>query len=87
MAIYEKTSYFNSNRHALAHKCLSSRSKQLTRFNPDGINSNQARYPTCIVVKCLDTVTVKVSKKFYKTTFPSDMIFTKDNTSISDDQV
>ena len=36
----------------------------------------QARYATYIVAKYLDTATVKKCKKFYKTPFPSDMIFT-----------
>ena len=35
----------------------------------------------------MDTATVKVSTKFYKTTFPDDMIFTKEDVSNSDEQV
>ena len=35
----------------------------------------------------MDTATIKVSTKFYKTTLPSDMIFTKYDTSTSDEQV
>ena len=35
----------------------------------------------------MDTATVKESKKFYKTTLPSEMIFTKDDTSTSYEQV
>ena len=35
----------------------------------------------------MDTVTVKVSTKFYKTTFPADIIFTKEDVSTSDEQV
>ena len=38
---------------------------------------DQAIYATSIVAKYLDTATVKVITKFYKTTFLSDMIFTK----------
>ena len=41
------------------------------------ISVDQARYATSIVEKYLDTATVKVSTKFYKTIFPADMIFTK----------
>ena len=41
------------------------------------ISVDQARYATSIVAKYLDIATVKVSTKFYKTTLPSDMIFTK----------
>ena len=45
---------------------------------------DQARYATSIVAKYLDTDTVKVSTKFYKTTFTYDMIFTKEDVSTSD---
>ena len=51
------------------------------------ISVDQARYATSIVEKYLDNAKVKVSTKFYKTTLPSDMIFTKDDTSTSDEQV
>ena len=51
------------------------------------ISVDQARYATSIVAKYLDTATVKVSTKFYKTTFPADMILTKENVSTSDEQV
>ena len=51
------------------------------------ISVDQARHFTSIVEKYLDTATVKESKKFYKTTFPYDMIFTGYNTSTSDEQV
>ena len=48
---------------------------------------DQARYATSIVAKYLDTATVKVSNKFYKTTLPADMIFTKEDVSTSDEQI
>ena len=51
------------------------------------ISVDQARYATSVVAKYLDTATVKASTKFYKTTFPSDMIFTKYDASTTDDQV
>ena len=51
------------------------------------ISMDQDRYATSIVAKYLDTDTVKVSKKFYKTTLPADMIFTKEDVSTSDEQV
>ena len=51
------------------------------------ISVDQARYATSIVAKYLDTATVKVSKRFYKTTFPAGMIFTKEYISTSDEQV
>ena len=37
--------------------------------------------------KYLDTVTIKTITKFYKTTLPSVMIFTRDDTSTSDEKV
>ena len=47
----------------------------------------QDRYDTSILAKYLYTATVKASKTFYNTTLPSDMIFTKYDTSTSDKQV
>ena len=41
------------------------------------ISVDQVRYATSIVVKYQENSTVKASTKFYKTTLPSDMIFTK----------
>ena len=51
------------------------------------ISVDQARYATSIVAKYLDNATFKTSAKFYKTILPYDMIFTEDDTSISDEQV
>ena len=51
------------------------------------ISMDQARYSTSIVAKYLDNATVKTSTNFYKTTLPSDIIFTKADTSTSDEQV
>ena len=51
------------------------------------ISFDQASHDTSIVDKYLDTSIVKTGKKFYKTTFPSGMISTKDNESTSDYQV
>ena len=48
---------------------------------------DQARYATSVVVRYLGADKVKVSTKFYKTTFPDDMIFTKEDVSTSDEQV
>ena len=48
---------------------------------------DQTRYATSILAKYLDTATVKVSTKFYKIKVSSDMIFTKYDTSTSDEQV
>ena len=51
------------------------------------ISMDQARYATSIVVKYLDIVIVMESTKFYMTTFPFDIFFTKYDTSTSDEQV
>ena len=51
------------------------------------ISVDQATYATSIVAKYLDTATFKVSKSFYKTTLPADIIFTKEDASTSYEQV
>ena len=51
------------------------------------ISLDKARYATSSVAKYLDTDTVKASTKFYKTTIPSDMIFTRADTYTSDKQI
>ena len=67
-----------------AHWFMSIRIYQLKDHS---ISVDQARYATSIIVKYLDTATVKIGKKFYKTTLPADMIFTKEDVSTSDEQV
>ena len=67
-----------------AHWFMSIRISQLKDHS---IFLDQARYATSIVAKYLDTATVKVSNKFYKTTLPADMIFTKEDVCTSDEQV
>ena len=57
-----------------AHWFMSIRISQLKDHS---ISLDQTRYATSIVAKYLDTATVKVSTKFYKTTFSADMIFKK----------
>ena len=59
----------------------------ISQLKDHSIYVEQARYVTSIVAKYLDTAKVKASKKFYKTTLPSDMIFTKEDVSTSDEQV
>ena len=49
------------------------------------ISVDPARYATYIVDNYLDTDIVKTSTKFYKTTFPSDMIFAKADSYASDE--
>ena len=51
------------------------------------ISVDQARYATSIVAKYLDTATVKVRNKFYKTKLPAEMIFTKEDVSKRDEQI
>ena len=59
----------------------------ISQLKVHSISVDQAIYATSIVEKYLDTVTVKVSTRFYKTTFPADMIFTKEDVYTSDEQV
>ena len=51
------------------------------------ISVDQAGYATSILDKYFYTDIFKTSKKFYKTTFPSDMIFTKADAYTSDEKV
>ena len=51
------------------------------------ISMDQDRYATSIVEENLDTYTVKAGANFYKTTLKFDMIFIKDDTSTSNEQV
>ena len=60
---------------------------RITQMKDHFIYVYQARYATSIVGKYLDIATVKTSKKFYKTNFPSDMIITKADAYTSDEQV
>ena len=75
---------FHVNFLGYAHWFMSIRISQMKGHS---ISVDQARYATYIVAKYLDTATVKESKKFHKTTFPADMIFTKEDVSTSDEQV
>ena len=54
---------------------------KISQMKYHSISVDQARYFTSVVEKYLDTSTFKASTKFYKTKLPSDMIFTKDDTS------
>ena len=63
------------------------RSIRISQMNDHYISVDQARYVTSIVEAYLDTATVNSSTKFYRTTFPSDIIFTKADAYTSDDQV
>ena len=60
---------------------------RISQLKNNSISVDQARYATSIVAKYLDTATVKANNKFYKTTMPADMIFTKEDVSTSDERV
>ena len=59
----------------------------ISQMKDHSISVDKDRYATSIVAEYLDTATVKVIIKFYKTIFPADMIFTKEDVSTSDEQV
>ena len=69
---------FHVNFLGYAHWFMSIRIYQMKDHS---ISVDQARYATSIVEKYLDTATVKVSTKFYKTALPTDMIFKKEDVS------
>ena len=75
---------FHVNFLGFAHWFMSVRISQLKDHS---ISVDQARYATSIFAKYLDTAIVKASKMFYNKTLPSDMIFTKEDVSTSDEQV
>ena len=60
---------------------------RISQIKDHSIYVDQARYATTIVAKYLDTATVKAGTNFYKNYLPYDMIFTKADTSTSDEQV
>ena len=72
---------FHVNFLGFSHCFMSIRISQLKDHS---ISVDQGRYATSIVEKYLDTAIVKVSKRFYMTTLPDDMILTKEDTSTSD---
>ena len=60
---------------------------RIYQIKDHSISMDQDRYATSIVAKYLDIDKVKASTKFYNTTLPSDMIFTKADASTSDEKV
>ena len=60
---------------------------RISQLKDHSIYVDQDRFASSIVAKYLDTATVKVRKKFYKTRFTADMIFTKEDVSTSYEQV
>ena len=59
----------------------------ISHMKDHSISIDQARYATYIVAKYLDTVTVNTSTNFYNVALPYDILFTKYDTSTSDEQV
>ena len=53
----------------------------------NSISLDQAIYATHIVDNYFNTAKFNTITKFYNTTLPSDIIFTKDDASTSDEQV
>ena len=60
---------------------------RISQIKDHSISVDQARYATSIMAKYFDTTTVEISTEFYTTTFSSDMIFTKADSSTSDEKV
>ena len=60
---------------------------RISYMKDHSISVDQYRYNTSIVTKYLYTDIVNASKNFYKTNFPSDMIFAKADASTSDEKV
>ena len=60
---------------------------RISQMKCHSISVYQDRYTTYIVDKYLGISTVKTSTKFYNNTLPSDMIFTKSDSSTSYEQV
>ena len=59
----------------------------ISQMKDHSISVDQDEYATSIVDKYLYSATVKTGTKFYKTYFPSDMIFNNDDEFTSDKQV
>ena len=78
--VYTLGKIFHVNFLRFAHWFMS---KIISQLKDHSISVDQARYATSVVAKYLDTANFKVSNKFYKTTFPADMIFTKQHVSTS----
>ena len=57
------------------------------QIKDNSISVDQDRCTTSVVDKYMDNYTVKTIIDFYKTTFPSDMIFNKSDAYTSDEKV
>ena len=59
---------------------------RISQMNDDAVSVDKAIYATSIVDKYIDTSMAKTSANVYNITFLSDMIFTKDYVSTSDEK-
>ena len=59
----------------------------ISQMKDHSILVDKARYGTSVVDNYIDTTIVRTNKKSHKTNFISDMIFTMDDASTSDEQV
>ena len=75
---------FHVNFLGYAHWFMSIR---ISQMKDHSISVDQGMYATSMVEKYMVTSTVNKGTDFYKTTFPSDMIFTKNDASVSDGQL
>ena len=75
---------FHFNFLGYAHWFMSTRIYQMKDHS---ISVDQARYATYVLAEYMGNATVKTSTKFYMTTLPSDIIFTKADVSTNDEQV
>ena len=60
---------------------------RISQRKDHSISVYQARYVTSFAEKYLYTATIKQNSKFYKTTLPHNLIFTKEDAYISDERV
>ena len=60
---------------------------RISPLKDHSISVNQTIYAPYIVETYLDTATIKENPRFHKNTLPHDMIFTKEDSSTSDEQV
>ena len=59
----------------------------ISQLKDHSISVNQDKYATSVVKDYLDTATIKENPKLHKTTLPHDMIFTKEDASISGEKL
>ena len=60
---------------------------RISQLKDHFISVDQARNATSAVAKYLETSIIKENSKLYKTTFPHNIVFTKEDDSTSDEEV